>query len=284
MMATARSVELRSIAQGIADALPPAALEVVVTGSVSRGVADEVSDIEMLVVTESELGLDECFSLAAACGLTDLGTWGVQGVATKRVSGYRDGIPIELVWWSRPYAETAIDAIFTGDISSSADALANGIALRTSGLLEQWQERLGHYPDDLARSHIENAALTWGGFAAAGLLTLVRPGERLPLLERMVDDASRVVRMVFATNGVWPPTLKRLAERAASLPRKPDRMAERIVEALSELDARRALVLMTELQAEAAALAPDGPNVVRARQWLAEGREILLRQEQAFPG
>jgi predicted nucleotidyltransferase len=50
--ATARSVELRSIAQGITDALPMTVVEVVLTGSVSRGVADEISDIEMLLVTE----------------------------------------------------------------------------------------------------------------------------------------------------------------------------------------------------------------------------------------
>src|SRR5213592_4435599 len=134
MAATARSVELRSIAQGVADVLPATVEEVVVTGSVSRGVADEVSDIEMLVVTEDQLELDECFSLAAACGLTDLGTWGQQGVPTKRVSGYRDGVPIELIWWSRAHAETAIDAVFAGDPSTTADAIANGAASRTTGL------------------------------------------------------------------------------------------------------------------------------------------------------
>src|SRR5437763_987248 len=150
MTATARSVELRAIAQGIADALPTIVEEVVLTGSASRGVADEVSDIEMLIVTRGELELGDCFSLAAACGLTDLGTWGRQDVPTRRVSGYRDGAPIELVWWSRAQAETAVDAIFGGELSGTADALANGIALRTSGLLAQWQERLRHYPDDLA--------------------------------------------------------------------------------------------------------------------------------------
>ena len=87
---------------------------------------------------------------------------------TKRVSGYRDGVPIELIWWSRAHAETAIDAIFAGEASATADALANGVALRTSGPLAQWQERLRHYPDELAAAPIEDAALTWGGFAAAG--------------------------------------------------------------------------------------------------------------------
>ena len=66
MTATARSVELRSIAQEIADALPTEVEEVVVTGSVSRGVADEISDIEMLVVTGGELALEGCYAHAAA--------------------------------------------------------------------------------------------------------------------------------------------------------------------------------------------------------------------------
>jgi len=273
-----RSVELLAIAQAIADALPATVEEVVLTGSVSRGVADDVSDIEMLIVTQGELDLDECFSLAAACGLTDLGTWGQQGGPTKRVSGYRDGAPIELIWWSRAHAESAIDAIFVNDLSATADALANGVSLRTTGLLAQWQERLRLYPDELAGARIEDAALKWGGFHAAGLLTLLRAGERLALLEWMVDDAVRVVRILFALNRVWQPTLKRVADRTAALTHKPERLAERIDEALTEPDPRRALLVMIELQLETLALAPDGPNVNRARKWLSEGREILIQQ------
>ena len=274
---TEKSAELRSLAQAVADALPPTAEEIVLTGSVSRGVADEVSDIEMLIVTHDEPELEECFSLAAAAGLTDLGSWGPQGVPAKRVSGYRDGVPLELIWWSRRHAGTAVDAIFAGDPSTTADALANGVALRTSGLLAQWQDRLGHYPDELARTQIEDAALTWGGFAAAGLLTLLREGERLALLERMVDDALRVLRIVFAVNRVWLPTSKRLPDRVAPLTHKPERLAERIEEALTEADPRRAVLALTELQSEVVALAPAGPNVDRARKWLSDAREILVR-------
>jgi hypothetical protein len=275
MTPTPRSIALRAVAQAIADALPARAVEVVLTGSVSRGVADEVSDIEMLIVTEGEPELDECFALAADCRLTGVGTWGAQGMPAKRVSGDRDGVPIELIWWSRAHAEAAVDAIFAGDLSATADALANGIALRSGGLLAAWQERLRHYPDELARTAIEEAALTWGGFAAAGLLTLIRPGERMALVERMVDDAARVVRIVFALNRVWQPTNKRLTARVADLPVRPERLAERIERALTEPDPRRALLTMTELQLETVALAPDGPNIDRARHWLAEGRAIL---------
>ena len=278
MAVSERSIELRAIAQAIADALPPTIDEVVLTGSVSRGVADDVSDIEMLIVTPEEPALDGCYSLASACGLTNLGSWGPQGGPAQRVSGYRDGAPIELIWWSRAFAATAIDAIFTGPATSSADAMAHGVALRTSGLLAEWQERLRHYPDELAHAHIEDAALTWGGFAAAGLLTIIRPGERAALVERMVDDASRAVRIVFALNRVWPPTLKRLELRTATLSHKPEHMADRIDHALTEPDPRTALLAMTELQLETALLAPDGPNVNRARAWLAEGRDILAQR------
>src|SRR5260221_8110226 len=180
MTETARSVALRSIAQRVANALPRAVEEVVLTGSVSCGVADDVSDIEMLIVTDGEIELEDCFSLADACGLADLGTWGAQGVAAKRVSGYREDVPIELIWWSRAHAASAIDAIFVDDRSTSADAIANGVALRTSGLLARWQERLGPYPGQISGARIGDAAPTWGGFPPAPLLTLLPPGARLP--------------------------------------------------------------------------------------------------------
>jgi hypothetical protein len=275
-----RSRQLQDLAQRVADALPlEVAEEVVLTGSVSRGVADEVSDIEMLIVTPDPLELAACFGHAGAAGLEELDTWGDQSTPTRRVSGLREGVSLELVWWSREQAESSIESFFDpSDMSSAADAIAHGVALRTSGSLSRWQARLSDYPEELARARIEDAALTWGGFAAAGLLTLARPGERLARTERMLDDASRVLRIVFALNRVWPPTTKRVASRVASLTTKPARLAERIDEAFSEPDPRRALLVMTELQAETVALAPDGPNVNRARRWLAAGADVLTRE------
>ena len=87
-MATEASTRLREVAQRVADALArEVAEEVVLTGSVSRAVADEVSDIEMLIVTPEPLELVTCFEYARAAGLDELETWGVQGTPTQRVSG-----------------------------------------------------------------------------------------------------------------------------------------------------------------------------------------------------
>jgi hypothetical protein len=275
---TDRSRELRKLAQRVADALPPdVAQEVIVTGSVSRGMADHVSDIEMLVVTPEVLPLETCFEHARAAGLTNLGTWGPQDTPARRVSGLREGVPVELIWWSREFAEIQLSGLLGGRVTSSADAIFHGVALRTDGLFAEWQERLRSYPDEVAAAEIEDAALPWGGFAAEGLLTLTRPGERFALVEWMLDGAVRVVRIVFALNRVWVPTTKRLALRVEPLPVKPDRLAERIDEALSEPDPNAALLVLTQLQLDTVELAPSGPNVDRARIWLTDGVEILRR-------
>jgi predicted nucleotidyltransferase len=268
-VATASSETLRALAQRIADALPPEVVEVVLTGSVSRGVADEASDIELLCVTERPLSLDEAFELAAAAGLEERDSWGDPSTPARRVFGYRDGQPVETIWWSRELAEQLFAE------GGSAEALANGIALRSCGLLPDWQERLADYPDELAAVRIEQAARRWGGFAPAGVLTLLRPGDRLELLEWLVDAAKRVLTIVYALNRVPEPTSKRLAARVEPLAVKPGRLAERIEQALTETDPRAALRTMTELQLETVGLAPDGPNVDRARRWLARALEEL---------
>jgi predicted nucleotidyltransferase len=275
MDATARTDELRTLAQRVVDAFPPEVIEVVLTGSVSRGMADEVSDVEMLVVTAEPLSLEEAFALAGEAGLDRLDTWGTQGVPAKRVSGYVEGQPFELIFWPRAFAEEEFEALVGGKLSSATDALAHGVSLRASGLLAEWQARLRDYPEELAATRIEEAALPWGGFTPAGLLTVIRPGERLSLLEWMFDGALRVLRIVYAINRVWEPTTKRLAIRVEPLAVKPKRLAERIEEALTEPDPRRALAIMTELQLDTVRLAPSGPNIDRARTFLAEGLELL---------
>jgi predicted nucleotidyltransferase len=264
-----RSEELRALAQRVADGLPPEVVEVVLTGSVSRGVADDVSDIEMLCVTERSLSLDEAFELARRAGLEERDNWGDPATPTRRVFGYLDGQPVETIWWSRELAEELFSS------GGSAEALANGVALRTSGLLAGWQERLDDYPEALAGERIEKAAERWGGFAPEGLLTIVRPDSTLARTEWLVDSAQRVLTIVFALNRVHQATAKRLSERVEPLAIKPERLAERIEETLAEPDPRTALRLMTELQLDTVRLAPDGPNVVRARRWLAEGLAVL---------
>src|SRR5690348_12900985 len=175
-------------------------------------------------------------------GLTNLDTWGVQGTEISRVFGYYEGVPIETTWWPHDFAQATVEALVGGEESAAAEALANGVALRTIGLLEDWQARLRIYPQALAAARIEQSALAWGGFHPTGFLTLARPGERLALVEYLYNDAVRVLRIVYALNRVWQPTSKRLADRVQVLAVKPERLAERIEEALTEPDPLRAML------------------------------------------
>lgn len=253
---------LRALAQRIADELPESVIEVVLTGSVSRGMDDETSDIEMLVVTDEQVSLEEAF---ARSGLPDPQTWGPQLRPTRKVFGYREGVPIEQLWWSRSYAEERIAAY------EAAEAIANGVPLRTSGLLERWQAFLRDYPEALALARIEQAADMWSGYAPESVRTVTRPGERVARMQRMVGDAERMTTILFAVNRTWPPTLKRLARRVEPLAVKPGRFAERLESAFADDD----LLALTELALETVRLAPDGPNIVRARDWLARSAEVL---------
>ena len=101
----------------------------------------------------------------------------------------------------------------------------------------------------------------------------------MALAEWILDGAIGVLTIAFALNRVWQPTTKRVAMRVAPLRIRPDRLAERIEEALTESDPRRALRVVTELQLDTVLLAPSGPNVDRARTWLAEGANILRSSE-----
>jgi hypothetical protein len=276
-----RSSDLRALAQRVVDALPAAVVqEAAVTGSVSRGAADELSDLELLLVCETLPSFEDCLLHAGAAGLAGLDSWGRPGSPSRLVSGIVDGVPVELIWWARAYTEERLDAICAGEVLDerlkAAEAIANAVPLRTGGRLAGWQRRLRTYPSGLAAAIAEDAAAAWGGFAAAGLVTITRPDTGLARAEWLVDGLQRVLRIVFAVNETWPPTHKRLAARVEPLAVKPDRLAARVEAVLAEADPRSAVRGFAELAFDTVALAPSGRYVDRARTWLAEG-VVLLR-------
>ena len=263
-MATARSGELRALAQRVAGRLPPAAREIILTGSASRGAADELSDIEMLVVAEDLPPLDHCVTWARAAGLVDVNTWSPPDAPIWWIGGVAEGVQVELIWWPRALVDERVARILAAEISEhqrlrTAEALVNGVALRGDGLA-QWQERLRVYPEELAEAVIADAADVWNERPSTQL-TLLRPGDSLVLAERLVEDAENVLRVVFALNRAWEPGWKHLGVRVDPLELKPVRLAERIDTALAALDLRG----MNELVRDTLALAPDAPAVLEAR-------------------
>ena len=177
--------------------------------------------------------------------------------------GYLDGQSIETIWWFTALAEERFAT------TPSAEAIANGVALRGGAWLASAQERLADFPDELVAERCEAAAERWGGWTPRGILTVTREDTALARMEWLVESAQRVLQIVYAVNRVHQPTAKRLAARTDELAIKPDRLAARIEEAIAEPDPRRALLTMTELQLDTLALAPEAER--RPRPHLAYG-------------
>lgn len=263
-----RTEELRSVAQRFVDSLPGEIDEALLTGSVSRGDADDLSDIEMLLVArDTPLRLS---ALGVEMWQEDFFENGTVGWYTALV----DGEVLEMAGWTHARVEGRIEGILSGEMIDHArfrfaEALVHGIPLRTAGAIGRWQARFAEYPDALAETVIHDASEEWLEHPL-GVRAHLRPGGRLALAAMLADDLQSVLRIVFALNRAWEPSWKRLPRLVAPLPLKPERLAERIDEAVGETSLRktRELVLDTLL------LAPDLPRVVLARERTAR----LLRE------
>jgi len=263
-----RNDELRALARRFVEALPTDFDEALLTGSVSRGEADELSDVEMLLVARETP--PRLSALGIEMWQEDFFEHGTIGWYTALV----EGEVLEMAGWTHARVEGRIDGILDAEMIDHgrfrfAEALVHGIPLRSAGAIEGWQARLADYPEALVEAIVHDASEEWLEHPL-GVRAHLRPGGRLSLAAMLADDFQNVLRIVFALNRAWEPSWKRLPQLVAPLAIKPDRLAERIDDALAETSLRktRELVLDTLL------LAPDLPRVELARE-----RTALLLQE-----
>ena len=259
-MATSRSEELRALAQRVVALLPAHVEDVVLTGSTSRETADELSDVELLVISET---------LPEQLPLNELQTWSPDVEGAHWFGGFFESEYVELVWWTPAYVEERVAGLAAGKFVDhrrlrTAEAILHGISLRGDRHAD-WCTRLERYPAGLAAAIVDDVADTWIE-PIRSQTSLLRPGDSLMLAERLVEDAQRLLQVVFAVNETWEPGWKRLPGRLEPLAVKPERFAERIDTAIRSLD----LQSMRELAAEALALAPETEKTRRARELLLE--------------
>jgi hypothetical protein len=214
--------------------------DVVLTGSASRGVADAVSDVELLVISAQPPG---------HLPLEDLDCWDPPVAGATWRGGFFDGEFVELIWWTPDHVEERVRAIVAGEILDharlrTAEAITSGIALRGAAHA-RWVTQLGVYPDGLADRIIADAAATFRD-TDAQRRSVQRPGDALVLAQKVVEYAEDLLRIVFARNRVWEPEWKRIALRLEPLAVKPDRLAVRLDAAVRALDLERLHVLAQE--------------------------------------
>jgi hypothetical protein len=257
---TTRNETLHALAVSVAEQLPENATDVVLTGSTARGLADDLSDVELLVISEmlpDELPLEE------------LQCWPPGSEGTTLCVGLVEGEKVELVWWTPAFVEERVRAIAAGEIVDherlrTAEAIANGISLR-GGRHATWCARLTRYPDGLAVRIVDDVTDDWVD-PVRSQRTNLRGGDALVLAQALVNTAEGILRIVFALNEEWEPGWKRPAQRVEPLAVRPDRLAQRIDAAIRALD----LQSLRALAAETLARAPQTEKTRLARERLLE--------------
>ena len=222
-----RAIARRAAAAYIAN---PAVAAVLLAGSVARGLADELSDIELDVYWRRPPSDDERIAT-------------VEGAGWERVyaeedehewaDGYRiDGVKLD----AGNFVTSTIDAYLTAaleradtepELQVRITALLHGEALYGEPLIDAWRERCAAYPTRLAIAMV-----------AKGLA--MRPLERLEMLvdrddvlllhRDLVDNLQGLLDALFGLNRVFAPHPfhKWLDWEASLLPIKPDDLVGRI--------------------------------------------------------
>jgi len=203
---------------------------VLLAGSVARGLADDLSDIELDVYWRRPPTDDE--RVAA-----------VEGAGWERVyaeedehewaDGYMiDGVKVDTSGFLTSTIDGYLDAALhradtDPELQVRITALLHGQPFHGVGLIDAWRERCSTYPTALAMAMVENG------------LDL-RPRERLEMLvarddvlllhRDLVDDVQGVLDALFGLNRVFVPHPfhKWLEWEATLLPVKPDDLVGRI--------------------------------------------------------
>jgi predicted nucleotidyltransferase len=254
-IARRRAIARRAAAQYASN---PAVAAVLVAGSVARGLADDLSDIELDIYWRRPPTDDE--RLAA-----------VEGAGWERVyaekdehewaDGYRiDGVKLDassfLTSTIDGYLSAALQCADTEpELQVRITALLHGEALHGAPLIAAWRQRCSAFPTSLAVAMV-----------AKGLT--LRPLERLEMLAAredalllhrdLVDNLQGLLDALFGLNRVFAPHPfhKRLEWEAALIPIKPEDLARRIRRLLGATPG--------EAVAEAGALANETFDLVAA--------------------
>jgi hypothetical protein len=259
--ATQASRERYQLARELEHTYPPElGREIALTGSVSRGVADEDSDIEVVAWADAIPGADARRAWLRAIGGSDFAPEAhtSQDGTVWEWSRYR-GVWLETGWQAIGRHEAVLRAILASEVTDhrvliTADATARALPLRSEGLLARWQAQLASYPERLQERLVRAGARRWN--YAISYWSLGRRGDRVGAAERLLADVHSILRIVFAVNRVWEPAWKWADQRVEQLDVKPPQLTERVDAILSLADLEGSLTMCAELFLDTLALVP----------------------------
>ena len=209
--------------------------ESALTGSTSRGIADEYSDIEMMFYVDaipSYVAREQWLqTVEARDTVLDHEKPGEQEVWA---TFYVHDIWVEAGWRVIAAHEQDLANLVAGNVTAHMSLMLAWITiyavpLRSEGALARWQQQLTYYPETLPQKIIDGVNEYWTqpqGFAIRW--ALLKRGEPMALTNRLLADIWLLLRILFAINHEWEPDWKWLRSESQRLTIKPDRLVERI--------------------------------------------------------
>lgn len=226
----------RKIAEEIAYKCPSSiGKEIIIVGSVSRGNADENSDIEMEFLTDTIPTEKERINWIREIGGTQITPYGepISDGSMWVIFKYKD-YWMETGWQSFESMKKNVESILKGEIISHdrmliAWVIKNAICLTEGNLISNLKEDLNIYPDILQKKIIESSLKSLRLTLALKVKNaLAQRMDKIPLLERLIIDVKRILRILFALNSEWEPDWKRIDDIIEDLVVKPKNLSSRI--------------------------------------------------------
>jgi hypothetical protein len=226
------------IALSLANMAPPAfGQERILTGSTSRGIADEYSDIEMMFYVDAIPSYAQREQWLQTVGARDIVLDHEKpGEQEVWATFYVHDIWVEAGWRVIAAHEQDLANLVAGNVTAHIPLMLAWITiyavpLQSAGALARWQLQLTHYPETLPQKIIDSVNEYWTqpqGFAIRW--ALLKRCEPMALTNRLLADIWMLLRILFAINHQWEPDWKWLRPEAQRLTIKPDHLVERINE------------------------------------------------------
>jgi hypothetical protein len=220
-----------AIAERVADGYRanPGVAAALVAGSVARGLADALSDIELDVYWHHPPTPQDRSAAVEGAGWgrvydeVDENEW-ADGLSAE-------GIKVDVSGFTTATIERYLDRALSGDtepeLQVRVTALRDGCAVHGGELIDGWRKRVEVYPEALAVAMVEEGL----GLRSRERLEMLAVRDDVVLLHRDVTDGIQgVLDALFGMNRVWcpHPHHKWLDWEATLLPVKPPDLVARI--------------------------------------------------------
>ena len=250
-----------ALAQQLAANYPTAfGQAIAITGSVSHGISDRFSDLELNFWVDELHPVAEYQAWLQSVGATVEPDTVILDDGSAWTKSWIQGVLVEAGWQTWNALDARLESIVAAEITEHAQlimawTIQHAVPLRQSTRFEVWQQRLAYYPEALRGHLISEATHTWAmrpwwPASVINIWPLVYRQSSFELTGRLLWETEKVLRLLFAFNRQWEPEWKWLRRESERLQHKPKQLVERI-EAIvagsnSEQRARKCLQLILD--------------------------------------